>query len=45
MRRVLLILATITLMLPPTVLMAQSPSPHKPRRLTRRPRRAATAAS
>jgi len=27
MRRVLLILATITLMLPPTVLMAQSPSP------------------
>ena len=28
MRRVLLILATITLMLPPTVLLAQSPSPH-----------------
>ncbi len=27
MRRVLLMLATITLMLPPTVLLAQSPSP------------------
>ena len=39
MRRVLLMLATITLMLPPTVLLAQSPSPEAktPRRLTRRP--------